>query len=55
MKLIDAAVPQDLDLHLVLDNHATHKTEQVKQWLIRHPSMAIAEYVADIVEGKRKA
>ncbi|MEU6034699.1 IS630 family transposase [Actinomadura sp. NPDC047616] len=37
LKLIDAAVPKDLDLHLVLDNYATHKTEKVKQWLIRHP------------------
>jgi transposase len=37
LKLIDAAVPKDLDLHLVLDNYATHKTPQVKQWLIRHP------------------
>jgi len=37
LKLIDAAVPKDLDLHLVLDNHATHKTPKVKQWLIRHP------------------
>ena len=26
LKLIDAAVPGDLDLHLVLDNYATHKT-----------------------------
>jgi hypothetical protein len=37
LKLIDAAVPQELELHLVLDNYATHKTEKVKQWLIRHP------------------
>jgi len=37
LKLIDAAVPKDLDLHLVLDNYATHKTPKVKQWLIRHP------------------
>ncbi|MEU8801023.1 IS630 family transposase [Spirillospora sp. NPDC048819] len=37
LKLIDAAVPKDLDLHLVLDNYATHKTEQVKKWLLRHP------------------
>ncbi len=37
LKLVDAAVPKDLDLHLVLDNYATHKTPQVKQWLIRHP------------------
>jgi transposase len=37
LKLIDAAVPKDLDLHLVLDNYATHKTPKVKEWLIRHP------------------
>lgn len=37
LKTIDAAVPRDLELHLVLDNYATHKTETVKKWLIRHP------------------
>ncbi|ALN15763.1 IS630 family transposase [Acidipropionibacterium acidipropionici] len=34
---IDKAVPQDLDLHLVLDNYATHKTAKVHTWLLRHP------------------
>jgi transposase len=37
LKLIDAAVPKDLDLHLILDNYATHKTPQIKAWLIKHP------------------
>ncbi len=37
LKLIDAAVPTDLDLHLVLDNYATHKTPAVNNWLLRHP------------------
>ncbi|HEX6358208.1 IS630 family transposase [Actinophytocola sp.] len=37
LKVIDTAVPKDLDLHLVLDNYATHKTPKVKEWLIRHP------------------
>jgi len=37
LKLIDTAVPKDLDLHLVLDNYATHKTPKIKEWLIRHP------------------
>jgi transposase len=37
LKLIDAAVPAELELHLVLDNYATHKAPKVKQWLIRHP------------------
>jgi transposase len=37
LKLIDAAVPKDLDLHLVLDNYATHKTPAIREWLVRHP------------------
>jgi len=37
LKTIDAAVPADLDLHLVLDNYATHKTPAVKAWLLKHP------------------
>jgi transposase len=37
LKLIDAAVPADLDLHLVLDNYATHKTPEIHKWLLRHP------------------
>ena len=34
---IDANTPTDFDLHLVLDNYATHKTPAVKRWLARHP------------------
>jgi transposase len=37
LKLIDAAVPKDLALHLVLDNYATHKTPEIHRWLLRHP------------------
>jgi transposase len=37
LQLIDAAVPKDLDLHLVLDNYATHKTPAIHQWLLKHP------------------
>lgn len=33
LKKIDAAVPADLDLHLVLDNYGTHKTTLVRRWL----------------------
>ena len=35
--VIDASTPADLDLHLVLDNYATHKHPAVKEWLARHP------------------
>jgi len=37
LKLIDDAVPAGLDLHLICDNYATHKTAEVKKWLLRHP------------------
>jgi transposase len=34
---IDAAVPQDLDVHIVLDNYGTHKTPSVHRWLAKRP------------------
>jgi transposase len=34
---IDAAVPPDLDVHLILDNLSTHKAPTVKRWLAQHP------------------
>ena len=34
---IDRAVPEELDVHLVMDNYGTHKTEAVKRWLLRRP------------------
>jgi len=37
LKTIDQEVPADLEIHLILDNYATHKTPQVKRWLKRHP------------------
>ena len=35
LKEVEAAVPEGLDVHLVMDNYATHKTEKVRQWLAR--------------------
>ena len=37
LRKIDANVPTDLDVHLILDNYATHKTPAVKRWLLRNP------------------
>jgi transposase len=34
---IDEQVPKDLAVHLILDNYATHKTPDIKRWLLRHP------------------
>lgn len=36
LKQIDANVPPDLDVHLIVDNYATHKHPKVKRWLARH-------------------
>jgi transposase len=33
---IDAAVPADLDVHVVLDNYGTHKTKVIQRWLLKH-------------------
>lgn len=37
LKTIDANTPAELDLHLVCDNYATHKTPAIKTWLLAHP------------------
>jgi transposase len=34
---IEAAVPADLDVHLVMDNYATHKTPLIRKWLAKRP------------------
>jgi transposase len=34
---IDAAVPADLDIHLVMDNYATHKAPTIKAWFAKRP------------------
>lgn len=34
---IDKAVPAELDVHLVCDNLATHKTPEIASWLNKHP------------------
>lgn len=37
LKLIDQQTPASLDLRLIADNYATHKTPAVKRWVKRHP------------------
>ena len=36
LKQLDQETEQDLDLHLIMDNYATHKHEKVQNWLKRH-------------------
>jgi len=37
LRQIDASVPADLDIHMILDNYGTHKHPQVQAWLGKHP------------------
>jgi transposase len=34
---VEAAVPRDLEVHLILDNYGTHKTALIKRWLAKRP------------------
>ena len=37
LREIDEKVPEELDVHMVLDNLGTHDTPEVKRWFERHP------------------
>ncbi len=37
LRRLEREVPKGLDLHLILDNYATHKHPEVKKWLKKHP------------------
>src|SRR3954462_13808411 len=41
LQSIDRAVSDDLDVHLVLDNSATHKTPAIQKWLAAHPRFVL--------------
>ena len=41
LKQLDRETPKELDLHLIIDNYATHKHAKVKAWLERHPRFHI--------------
>jgi transposase len=34
---IDAHVPTDLDIHIIMDNYSTHKAPTVRAWFAKHP------------------
>jgi transposase len=37
LERIDEAVPEHLDIHLVMDNYGTHKMPKVRRWFARRP------------------
>jgi transposase len=41
LNLINRSVPSDLDVHVIVDNSSTHKTEEIHRWLVRHPRFTL--------------
>jgi transposase len=41
LQTLDREVPADLEVHLVLDNYATHKTPAIQRWLAAHPRFVL--------------
>ena len=37
LRRLDREFPEELTLHVVMDNYGTHKTPEVQRWLARHP------------------
>ena len=37
LRAIDDVIPQDKQIHMIVDNYSTHKHEKVERWLRRHP------------------
>jgi transposase len=41
LNLIDNNVPEHLDVHVIVDNNATHKTPSIQRWMVRHPRFTL--------------
>jgi len=41
LNLIDHNVPEHLDVHVIVDNNATHKTPSIQRWMVRHPRFTL--------------
>jgi transposase len=41
LQRLDREVPDELEVHLILDNASTHKTPAIKRWLASHPRFVL--------------
>jgi transposase len=41
LQRLDREVPDELEVHLILDNASTHKTPAIKRWLAAHPRFVL--------------
>lgn len=37
LDVVDHNVPDDLDVHVIIDNYGTHKTAMIHRWLLKRP------------------
>jgi hypothetical protein len=53
LNALEAELPPDKAVHVILDNYATHKQEKVRAWLARHPRCLRARLLARPHGGRR--
>ena len=41
LALVERSVPEDLAVHVIVDNSSTHKTPAIHRWLLRHPRFTV--------------
>lgn len=41
LQTLDREVPDELDVHMILDNSSTHKTPAIQRWLLAHPRFVL--------------
>jgi transposase len=41
LRQVERNTPKDKELHMILDNSATHKTEEVRTWFAKHPRIKL--------------
>lgn len=41
LRLVERKTPKHLQLHLIVENHATHKRAKVQAWLAQHPRLVV--------------
>lgn len=47
LRLVERKAPKHLQLHLIVENQATHKRPKVQAWLARHPRLVVHSTPAD--------
>ena len=41
LRQVERSVPKKIDLHLIMDNSGTHKTDDVREWLAKYPRITV--------------